>query len=145
MGKGHAKKKNMAVFIDGENVAADKAEKIFSVIEQKGVLDYAKVYGIQKDHSTKKWSDVAKNQDNVKDIRLCGGPAHDKVDNKIKRDARAAVQNASNIDIFVIVSSDHGYADVISELKHKGKRVLVVGEEKAPERLRKAGSEFVMI
>lgn len=42
------------------------------------------MYGLQKDECTKSWSDKAKKLD-IKDIRLCGNPEKDKVDNKIKK------------------------------------------------------------
>lgn len=48
------KKKNMALFIDGENIPARTSQRLFSIVNRIGELDYAKVYGIQKDKSTQK-------------------------------------------------------------------------------------------
>lgn len=139
------KKRNTAVFIDGENITAKKAEKIMSVVRSKGVMDYAKVYGIQKDLSTRKWTEVAACTDDMKDIRLYGGAGHNKVDKKIKKDTIKAIHNSPNIDIICIVASDHGYASNARELRAMGKRVVIIGEKNTPQILRSAGNEFVMI
>lgn len=47
------KKKNMALFIDGENIPAKESQRLFTIVKSIGELDYAKVYGIQKDKSTR--------------------------------------------------------------------------------------------
>ena len=78
------KKKNMALFIDGENIPARTSQRLFSIVNRIGELDYAKVYGIQKDKSTQAWSQVASEIEGLKDIRLCGGPGKNKVDKKIQ-------------------------------------------------------------
>lgn len=49
------------------------------------------MYGLQKDECTKSWSDKAKKLD-IKDIRLCGNPEKDKVDNKIKKDVNQEIK-----------------------------------------------------
>lgn len=139
------RKRNTAVFIDGENVAAKNAALILSIIRSKGRIDSAKVYGIQKDQSTRKWAEVASVTKDMKDIRLCGGSARNKVDRKIKLDTLKNVKSSPNIDIVVIVSSDQGYAGNVKQLRKMGKHVIVIGEKKTPESLRKAGNEFVMI
>ena len=67
------KKRNTAVFIDGENVPAKKAVAIIKAAKKRGVIDTVKVYGLQKDQATKKWSEVALITEGMKDIRLSGG------------------------------------------------------------------------
>ena len=122
-------KKNTAVYIDGENIPAKKADKIISIIrDEGGVVDYIKVYGRQKDDATKMWTVVAGYIENMKDIRLYGPPAKNKVDNKIIKDA-----------------SDHDYVPVIAALREKGKRVVVIGEKKASEGLRNSANKFIQI
>lgn len=139
------KKRNTAIFIDGENVPAKKADLILREAKKRGVIDFAKVYGLQKDMATRQWSAIAKNNDQIKDIRLCGGPSHNKVDRKIKSDTIRDVKSASNVDIVIIVASDHGYTENIKKLRAMGKRVVVIGEAKAPKILRQACNEFVLI
>lgn len=74
------KKRNTAIFIDGENIPAKKATIIMSEAKKRGVIDSAKVYGLQRDMATRQWSKIAKSMDIMKDIRLCGGPSKNKVD-----------------------------------------------------------------
>ena len=129
-------KKNTAVYIDGENIPAKKADKIIRIIrDEGGVVDYIKVYGRQNDDTTRMWTIVAGNTENMKDIRLYGPPAKNKVDNKIIKDAKKAAQKNRNVDIYYIVSSDHDYVPVITALREKGKRVVVIGEKKASKDL----------
>ena len=139
------KKRNTAVFIDGENMPAKKAKAILKAAKKRGVIDTVKVYGLQKDQTTKKWSEVALTTEGMKDIRLSGGPARNKVDKKIKKDIIHNVKAAANVDIVIIVSSDHGYAENIRELRLMGKHVVVIGEEKAPKSLRQSCNEFVQV
>ncbi len=44
-----------------------------------------------------------------------------------------------------IATSDGGFVDTVKELRAQGKRVVVIGEEKAPDELRQACSEFIEI
>lgn len=58
---------------------------------------------------------------------------------------RAFSFSEGNIDIVCLVTSDKGYAATIRELRAQGKRVIVMGEEKAPDELRNACSKFIEI
>ena len=107
-------------------------------------LGTEKVYGLQKDECTKSWSDKAKKLD-IKDIRLCGNPEKDKVDNKIKKDVNQEIKNNKSVDVVCIATSDKGYTDTVKELRRQGKKVVGIGEKKAPKELRDACSEFFEI
>lgn len=138
------KKKNTALFIDGENISYKKANVIMFVARLQGILFLGRVYGLQKDDGIKGWSKEAKEY-GIEDIRLFGGPAKNKVDKRIQKDAIRETVRYKNIDIVCIATSDQGYAAVIRELREKGKRVVVIGESKAPKRLRNACSKFVEV
>ena len=138
------KKKNTLLLIDGENISYKRADSIMKAVKDQGVLYAGKVYGRQKDASTKGWSEKAKEYE-IQDIRLYGKPQKDKADKKIVKDARKEVARNKNIDVVCIVTSDGGYVDTIKELRSQGKRVVIVGEKKAPEALRKACSRFIEI
>ena len=43
---------------------------------------------------------------------------------------------------FAIATSDKGYTDTVKELRRQGKKVVGIGEKKAPKELRDACSEF---
>ena len=100
--------------------------------------------GLQKDECTKSWSDKAKKL-YIKDIRLCGNPEKDKVDNKIKKDVNQEIKNNKSVDVVCIATSDKGYTDTVKELRRQGKKVVGIGEKKAPKELRDACSEFFEI
>ena len=82
---------------------------------------------------------------NIKDIRLSGGPEKDKVDKKIRKDALKITNDHKNIDVVCIATSDGGYTDTIKEIRGQGKKVVVIGEKKAPDELRDAASVFIEI
>ena len=65
------KKKNTSLFIDGENISSKKAGAILKAAEKQGVIDTAKVYGMQKDEHTKGWTDKVK-ECGLKDMRISG-------------------------------------------------------------------------
>lgn len=138
------KKENTALFIDGENISSKKAEQIMKIADKQGLVGTRKVYGLQKQKPTKHWSDKAKDLD-IKDIRLCGNPEKDKVDKKIQKDAKNEIQNNKSVDIVCIATSDKGYTETIKELRKQGKKVIGIGEKKAPKVLRDACSEFIEI
>ena len=103
-------------------------------------MNQVRVYGLQKDTSTKGWSEKAKEL-GIRDIRLCGGPSKDKVDRKIQKDAL----NMKNINTVCISTSDKGYVGSINELRKGRKQVVVIGETKAPVKLRDACNRFVEV
>lgn len=138
------KKKNTALFIDGENISYKKADIIMKTARLQGILFSDRVYGLQKDNSTKGWTDRAKEY-GITDIRLFGNPEKDKVDRKIQKDAIREITQHKNIDIVCVVTSDRGYVETIQELRAQGKRVVVIGEDKAPNELRNACNKFIEI
>ena len=135
--------KNVFAFIDAENVPSKYWEQIECrmsclVNQWKG-----KVYALQKDHATMGWHEVAKTNDYLKEIRLSGGPAKNKVDKKIIRDIRRLIGNCIPAETCVfIVSSDSDYRGVVAELKASGVRVIGIGETKANENNKKSFNRF---
>ncbi len=138
------KKQNTALFIDGENISPKKVKAILEVAEQQGEIFSQRVYGLQRDKYTSKWSEEARKY-NIEDIRLCGGPEKDKVDKKIKRDVKREIFQQKNVDIVCIATSDKGYVETIKELREAGKRVVVIGGKKAPDKLREVCSKFIEV
>lgn len=138
------KKKNTALFIDGENISCEKVNAIMDAAKEQGVLFSGRVYGLQKDSSTRGWSDKAREY-GIADIRLYGGPKKNKVDRKIQKDMKREITLHKNVDIVCVATSDKGYAVTIQELRAKEKRVVVIGECKAPDKLRNICSVFIEI
>lgn len=137
-------KHNTELLIDGENIRAKKAGAIVQAASSQGILHEAKVYGRQKDNSTRNWSDAARKH-KISDIRLFGEPGKNKIDNKIMKDARQVVDKCKNVDIVCIATSDKDYVPIIKELRSLGKRVVIIGEKHASVLLRESCSRFILI
>lgn len=138
------KKKNTALFIDGENISCKKVSAIMAAAKQQGILFSGRVYGLQKDNSTREWSKKAREY-GISDIRLFGEPEKNKVDKKIQKDMKQEITQHKNIDIVCLVTSDKDYVDAIQELRSCGKRIVVIGEDQATDKLRNACSKFIEI
>ena len=135
--------KNVFAFIDAENVPSKYWEQI--EYRMSCLVDNwsGKVYALQKDHATMSWHEVAKANDCLKEIRLSGGPAKNKVDKKIIRDIRRLIGNCVPAETCVIiVSSDSDYRVVVAELKEAGVRVIGIGEVKANENYKQSFNRF---
>ncbi len=136
--------KNVFAFIDAENVPSKYWEQI--EYRMSCLVDNwsGKVYALQKDHATMSWHEVAKANDCLKEIRLSGGPAKNKVDKKIIRDIRRLIGNCVPAETCVIiVSSDSDYRVVVAELKEAGVRVIGIGEVKANEDYKQSFNRFI--
>ena len=138
------KKLNTELLIDGENIGARKAEKILKAAKSQGVVYESKVYGLQKDAHTKKWSYKAR-EHGINDIRLYGSPEKNKVDKKLCKDARKVVRDHKNVDVICIATNDGGFVTAVEEMRNIGKRVVVIGEKHASEKLRKCCNKFIEI
>ena len=136
--------KNVFAFIDAENIPSkfwNQIKKRISCLVHKWC---AKVYARQSDPTTMGWHEVAKINDDVKEIRLCGGPAKNKVDKKIMRDIRKLIGNCTPTETCVfIVSSDSDYRVVVTELKEAGVLVIGIGEAKSNDGYRQSFDQFL--
>lgn len=79
--------------------------------------------------------DVTQQQGNLFSGRVYG----------IQKDMKREITQHKNIDIVCLVTSDKDYIDTIRELRSCGKRIVVIGEEQATDKLRNACSKFIEI
>ena len=136
--------KNVFAFIDAENVPSKYWEQIECRMSCLVDRWNGKVYARQKDHATMGWHEVAKTNDYLREIRLSGGPAKNKVDKKIIRDIRRLIGNCIPAETCVfIVSSDSDYRVAVTELKEAGVRVVGIGEAKANENYKQSFNSFL--
>ena len=132
---------NIALFIDGENISSKHAKQILEIANEIGTIAVAKVYGLQKDEHTKKWTEKAK-ENEIKDIRLCGKPEENKVDNKIIRDMKKTILDHSWISTICIASCDGGYAEVLKELRDLGLTIVAIATKNLSHKLKEACDEI---
>lgn len=115
------RKKNTALFIDGENISYKKVNAIMEAVNRQGMLCSGRVYGLQKDNSTREWSAMAMKY-GIADIRLSGVPEKNKVDTKIQKDVKREIAQYKNIDIVCLATSDKDYVSAIREIRARGKK-----------------------
>ncbi|MCH5255601.1 MAG: NYN domain-containing protein [Lachnospiraceae bacterium] len=128
--------KEVLLYIDAENVGAQHADKIMSLVKNRGEIVEARWYNRQNDNSTVHWKEAAKKY-KLKNISMYGEPEKDKIDKKIKEHIRKALAHGAG-DIICLVTSDGGYEDIVKEVAESDTEIIVIGEKKTPPRLRKA-------
>lgn len=134
-------KKNTMVFIDAENIGSNSCKKIVGQSNSSGKISEMRYYARQNEASTNNWKDEAKKH-NIKPILLCGGPEHNKVDNKIIKDIRKVLNTNKSIDVFCIATKDGDYADIVHEIREQyHKKAVILASSQTSERLKKSASE----
>lgn len=133
-------KKNTMVFIDGENVAHSYAASIENEIRDIGKVAEVRYYAMQKDPATAGWKSTIKEY-GYKPILMAGEREKNKIDNKIIRDAKKILNENKSIDIFVIVSRDGDYTELVKFLRSNRKRVVILAPKNTSKKLKNASSE----
>lgn len=133
-------KKNTMVFIDGENVAHSYAASIENELCDIGEVAEVRYYAMQKDPATAGWKSTIKEY-GYKPILMAGEREKNKIDNKIIRDAKKILNENKSIDIFVIVSRDGDYTELVKFLRSHRKRVVILAPKNTSKKLKKASSE----
>ena len=133
-------KQSIAVLVDGENISYRRPEEIARLCGCMGRIFEMRVYHRQKDEATRPWTEVSAKA-GYRDIRLFGAPRKNMVDSKMMRDALRYARRPE-IGGVCIVSSDSDFAAIADAIREMKKRMIFIGEEKAPERLRHAGDRF---
>lgn len=137
-------KKAGSLYIDAENISAKHAGEIIEEAEGIGNVSKKQYYNRQNDKATSPWREAGKAYE-LKPISMYGGPEKDKIDKKIKKDIRKSISEGTAADVIYIAASDAGYVDIIKEIKRSGRQAVVIGESKAPDKLRKAADRFIDI
>ena len=133
-------KKNTMVFIDAENVSSTHAASIENEIWDIGNVAEVRYYAMQKDPATANWKSTIKEY-GYKPILMAGEREKNKIDNKIIRDAKKVLNENKSIDIFVIVSSDGDYTELVRFLRSNRKRVVILAPKNTSKKLKNASSE----
>lgn len=143
--KSAAKKKQVAVFIDGENISHKKAKKIIEHANTLGNIDFSRVYGVQNNNSDKCWIKTS-GELNIKHIRLAGGSKKNKVDKKIFEEILNEAKKQDHADIIVVATNDGDFAPTVKAVKDMGIHVVVIGLKTAmSDKMKKACNSFVYL
>ena len=133
-------KKNTMVFIDAENVSSTHAASIENEIWDIGNVAEVRYYAMQKDPTTANRKSTIKEY-GYKPILMAGEREKNKIDNKIIRDAKKVLNENKSIDIFVIVSRDGDYTELVRFLRSNRKRVVILAPKNTSKKLKNASSE----
>ena len=133
-------KKNTMVFIDAENVSSTYAASIENEIRDIGNVQEIRYYAMQKDSTTANWKGTIKVY-GYKPILMAGEREKNKIDNKIIRDVKKVLNENKSIDIFVIVSRDGDYTELVRFLRSNRKRVVILAPKNTSKKLKNASSE----
>ena len=134
----------LAVLIDSDNVPYSSVNQVISELEEYGEVTLKRAYGDFSRDEKKDWvrfcSENAINMSQTVEYR----------ENKGTTDITLAIQAITMLhtglyDGFCIVTSDSDFLPLAMTLKEYNKKVYIAGEEKTPDRLRKAGHEFILI
>ena len=133
-------KKNTMVFIDAENISSTHATSIENEIRDIGNVAEVRYYAMQKDPATANWKPTIKEY-GYKPILMTGKREKNKIDNKIIQDAKKVLNENKSIDIFVIVSRDGDYTELVRFLRSNRKRVVILAAKNTSKKLKNASSE----
>jgi uncharacterized protein (TIGR00288 family) len=124
----------VAVLVDGDNVAAENADEIWSRGTNIGRVDIARVYADLR--KTPKWLE------NQHFRPMHAGGAKNSADILLVIDAMEMALS-QGVEAFVIASSDSDFTHIVRRLRELGRKVVGLGEAKTPTAFRTNCCEFV--
>ena len=133
-----------AVLIDADNIPAKFAAAILKEINRFGEPAIRRVYGDWSSSRLNQWT---------KQVRELGLTAHQETANTTGKNASDIglvidamdVLHTGRFDGFVLVSSDSDFTALANRIREQGLDVIGIGEEKAPDSLKKVCNRFVAI
>lgn len=134
-------KNKMAVLIDSENVSSKKIEFIMKESIRYGLLTIKRIYGDWTDSSMTSWKKILPDYAIQPIQQFKNTSGKNSTDSALIIDAMDILYT-SEIDGFIIVSSDSDYTKLAVRLRESGKVVVGIGEKKTPKSLVNACNEF---
>ncbi|MCQ2524113.1 MAG: NYN domain-containing protein [Lachnospiraceae bacterium] len=129
---------NIALFIDGENIPARCYEKVMAVARKKGCVLIQRVFRRRNDPCTKKWDKAVANYKELKIQCIEGKACKNKIDKVIISQIKDLLYKSSKaLDIIIVVTNDHGYSNIIEEIRSMGIEAAVIGTTNLSKRLKK--------
>jgi len=134
----------LAVLIDADNIPAKFAASILKEVVALGEPALRRVYGDWSSGRLGGWA---------KEVRELGLVAHQETANTTGKNASDIglvidamdILHTGRFDGFVLVSSDSDFTALANRIREQGLDVIGIGEEKAPDSLRKVCNRFILI
>ena len=136
--------RNIAVFIDGDNISASHYQKIIDELKQTGRILTQRLYADFSESACTAWRGYIMNYgiDAIQTFRIA---KKESTDNCLIVDCMRTLYHHQIIEMFVIVSSDSDFSSLASEIRMKGKFCIGVGYNHTPMKLRNNCDRFIVI
>ena len=141
---GNNQQKNIAMFIDCDNVSAKYIDSIFKDLSQYGKITIRKAYGDWSSRHLNGWENV------LLDYSIQPYQQFAYTNNKNASDIAIVIDvmdsiYTKDIDIVALITSDSDFTPLVARILSDAKTVLGYGEEKTPDALVKACSQFIYV
>lgn len=136
--------RNVAMFIDCDNVSAKYIDSIFKDLSQYGRITIRKAYGDWSNRHLQGWENV------LLDYNIQPYQQFAYTNNKNASDIAIVIDvmdsiYTKDIDIIALVTSDSDFTPLVARVLSDAKTVFGYGEQKTPDSLVKACSQFIYV
>lgn len=136
--------RNIAVFIDAENISHNFLEDITENIALYGVVSVRRIYGDWTSEKMKGWKPLLLEYAIQPIQQFSNTVGKNSTDSALIIDAMDLLY-LQHFDCFCIVSSDSDFTRLASRIREQGKYVVGIGEKKTPSSFVNACNEFIHI
>lgn len=130
-----------AVLVDGENAPHSQYISVLEEVEKYGSVAIKWVYADWTSNRQVKWQTLLHETASSPKQQFHYGK--DACDHALVMDTIELICKNSRVDAVCIVSSDGGFYSLAQRIREHGLHVMAIGNEKTPERFRKACHNFV--
>lgn len=138
------KQPKIAMFIDCDNVSAKYTKSIFDDLSQYGKINIRRAYGDWKDSRLNSWVNVLQEYNIQPYQQFAYTQNKNASDIAIVIDVMDALYT-KDIDAVAIITSDSDFTPIVTRVLADGKSVYGYGEQKTPNSLIKACSQFIYV
>lgn len=125
------KEQHLAVLVDAENVSPKYIKIIFDEASNYGITTYRRIYGDWTSTRNNGWKSILLNNSITPIQQYSYTDGKNSSDSAMIIDAMDILYT-SNVDGFIIVSSDSDFTRLASRLRESGMTVIGMGESKTP-------------
>jgi uncharacterized protein (TIGR00288 family) len=137
------KTQNIALFVDGDNVAKSSFQENFDEIKLKGRMCIKRIYFDFNSKLDEKWKSIILSN-GIESISVLNLPSKNSTDIRLMLDMIKEYYSNPIIDIYIIMSSDSDFYHIATFLRSNGKKVICYGEKHTPLMLKNVCDEFVL-
>ena len=136
--------RNIAIFIDAENISHSFLEDISENVALYGIVSVRRIYGDWTSEKMKGWKPLLLEYAIQPIQQFSNTVGKNSTDSALIIDAMDLLY-LQHFDCFCIVSSDSDFTRLASRIREQGKYVVGIGEKKTPSSFVNACNEFIHI